>query len=121
MKYRLSRRAETDIFFILRNTRKQFGPAQVLAYAEIINRGLARLTDACALPAGVDRSDIDTGVKSYHLELAAKKRGGASHILYFKEIDAGGAPELVVLRVLHEAMEPRRRLMIALREEEGET
>ncbi len=62
------------------------------------------------------------GVESFHLEFAAKRRRGAAHTLYFTQMrDATGAPEIVVLRVLHEAMEPKRRLIRALRDQDDDS
>jgi toxin ParE1/3/4 len=61
-------------------------------------------------PGSRARGELGAGVRSFHIELAARRRGAASHLLYYaRELvpDAGG---MVILRLLHEAMEPRRYL-----------
>ena len=79
------------------------------------------IADDPSRPACIDRGDIRKGLKSFHLELAAKRRRGAAHMLYFMEMrDATEPPEVVVLRVLHEAMEPKRRLIRALRDQDDD-
>jgi hypothetical protein len=80
------------------------------------------IADDPSRPACIDRDDIRKGLKSFHLEFAAKRRRGAAHMLYFMEMrDATGAPEVVVLRVLREAMEPKRRLIRALRDQDSDS
>ena len=116
MKPRFTAQADADVVAILRRTRKLFGPGQVMAYAEIIDEGVAMIAKNASRPAVMGRSELGPGVKSMHLEHAARRRGGAAHVLYFLETQG---EVIVILRVLHEAMEPRRRLMQALRDEEG--
>jgi hypothetical protein len=51
-----------------------------------------------------------------HLELVTRRRRSASHMIYFMEMrEADGDPTVVVIGVLHEKMEPKRRLNQALR------
>ncbi|MCW2284848.1 plasmid stabilization system protein ParE [Rhodoblastus acidophilus] len=64
-----------------------------------------------------DRSEIFPGLRSFHLELAGRKRGSAAHLLYFGVVNE---EEVVVYRVLHEAMAPKRRLAVALRSERSD-
>jgi toxin ParE1/3/4 len=109
---RLTTQAEQDIAVILRQTKRLFGPEQVLKYAGIIENALAMIAEAPSRPSSQDRSNIRNAVRSLHLELAAKRRGGASHIIYYTETADG---KIVILRLLHEAMDPRRRLIRALR------
>ena len=61
------------------------------------------------------------GVRLYHLAHAAGRRRGATHVPFYK-IAKGVEQEdqLVALRVLHERMQPKRRLIQALRGEEIE-
>lgn len=118
MKYRLTLLAERDVAAILRKTRKQFGSGQVRRYANVIERGVAMVAAEPMRPSSMERAEMGKGVRSFHLELAAKRRHGASHILYFLETSGPhGERELVILRVLHESMEPKRRLIAALRDE----
>ncbi|HEY8137105.1 MAG TPA: hypothetical protein VIF61_04640 [Methylocystis sp.] len=122
MKYRLTSAADADVLAILRQTRRDFGRGQLSIYAQIIDLGISMIADNPSRPACIDRGDIRKGLKSFHLEFAAKRRRGAAHMLYFTEMrDATGAPEVVVLRVLHEAMEPKRRLIRALRDQDDDS
>ena len=53
-----------------------------------------------------------------HLQLAAKRQGGASHVLYYRtDKSSDGTSELVILRLLGDRMEPRRRVALALRDD----
>lgn len=117
MEHRPTKEADADIAGILRKTRLLFGPGQVLACARIIEDGIAMIADDPARPASIERTELGGGVRTFHLELVRRRRHSAFHLLYFKKIAiAGGDPEVVILRVLHEAMEPKWRLMRALRE-----
>ena len=116
MKPRLTRRAERDIDGILRDTLRLFGRNQLLAYATVIDKGIAMIGADPQSPLSMDRCDIRLGVRSLHLEIAAGRRGGAAHKLYFRQAqDPEGRPEIIVLRILHEGMEPRRRLLLEMR------
>ncbi len=70
-------------------------------------------------PAVLKREELGRGVMSLHLEHAAGRHRGASHSLFCISTSADeNGPELIVLRVLHESMEPKQRLLCALREEQ---
>ncbi len=116
MRLRLTAEADADIVRALRQTRKLFGTRQVAVYADIIDRGVAMVAENPSRPSSMQRSDIREGVKSFHLELVTRRRHSASHLLYFKEMKASdGVSEVVVIGVLHERMEPKRRLSRVLR------
>ena len=96
---------------ILRELARLFGPKQRERYADLI-RAAAEMAAADPLrPGSRARDELGAGVRSFHVELAARRRGAASHPLYYLPADgpshAGG---IVILRILHEAMEPRRHL-----------
>jgi toxin ParE1/3/4 len=115
VRFRLTRQADQDIVDILRETLNSFGPRQLANYARIIDQGIAMVAEDPYRPSSMDRSDIRRNVRSLHLELAAGRRGGASHKLYFTTMaDRDQEPVVVILRVLHERMEPKRRLLRAL-------
>jgi toxin ParE1/3/4 len=83
-------------------------------YAGILDKALSMIADDPRRPAALDRSDIFPGVRSLHLSFAAGRRHGAAHKVYF----FGSRPdqtETVILRVLHERMEPNRRVLSAIR------
>ena len=117
MKARLTRRAVVDIDTILRQTKQQFGSRQFDIYAAIIENGLETVASDPLRPSTLDRSHIIPGLRSFHLELVNKKRRSAAHLLYFGlTTSEAGEPEVLIYRVLHEAMEPTRRLIGALRQ-----
>lgn len=116
MRYRLTPDADADIARVLRQTRKLFGKPQVSIYADIIDRGIAMVAEDPSRPSCAERNEIRPGVKSFHLELVKRRRHSASHLLYFMEAKAAdGATEIVVIGVVHENMEPKRKLSRILR------
>lgn len=115
MRHRLTRRADEDIAQILRDTLREFGPRQVLAYAALIDKAIAMVAEAPRRPSSTDRSDLAAGVRSFHLAVASGRRRGASHVLYFTLSDRTDRDsEVVILRVLHDRMEPWDRLPRAI-------
>jgi len=121
LRFRLTIDADADITQILRTTDRLFGEGQVKEYARIIALGIERVTADPQRAASVDAGWIREGVRLYHLEHAAGRRRGAAHVVFYKLAKGpGGQDELVVLRVLHERMQPKRRLIQALRGEEAE-
>ena len=121
MKYRLTTEADANITDILRTTKKLFGSHQVQIHSRIISDGINMVADAPYRPATTAREDIRNGIRSLHLELVSKRRHSASHLIYFKEVqDAKGEKEIVIIGVLHEHMETRRRLIKALRNSEND-
>jgi toxin ParE1/3/4 len=119
LRFRLTVDADADVARVLRTTARLFGKAQVRACAKIIALGIERVAEDSKRAASMDASWIREGVRLYHLEHAAGRQRGASHVLFYKLFkNSEGADELVVLRVLHERMQPKRRLIQALRGEE---
>lgn len=111
MRLRLTRRADEDIERILEETLRTFGSRQVQAYAELIDRAIAMVAEEPRRPSSKIRPEIAAGIRSFHVALAGGRRTGASHVLYFTVVDAADdAGEVVILRILHDRMEPRRRL-----------
>jgi toxin ParE1/3/4 len=122
MKYELTEPAGRDIRDILRDTIKVFGPRQVQVYGRVIQRGIEMVAENPDRPASFDRSEIAPGVRLLHLEVAAGRRGAAAHCLYYvKHRLSDGAGGVVILRVLHEHMEPRYRIVRALRGTRSDT
>jgi toxin ParE1/3/4 len=117
MTYELTEPAERDIRGILRDTMKMFGLRQVQTYAGIIERGIETVAENPDRPGSLDRSEIAPGVRLLHLEIAARRRGAAAHCLYYVEGRlSNGSVGTIVLRVLHEHMEPRHRVIKGLRD-----
>jgi len=121
LRVRLTRQADADIARILKQTRTLFGRGQVHAYAEIIELGIALIAENPSRPSCIERDSLRPGVKSFHLELVKRRRGSASHLIYFRETRApDGEREVVIISVVHESMEPKRKLGAALRDLDAE-
>lgn len=116
MRHELTEPAERDIRDILRGTMQMFGPRQVQAYARIIQRGIDLICEDPSRPGSLERSEFATGLRFLHLEIAAGRRGGAAHCLYYmKGRLSDGTLGIIVIRVLHEHMEPRHRVTETLK------
>ncbi|MBP2233064.1 toxin ParE1/3/4 [Azospirillum agricola] len=105
--YRLTRLAERDVTDILRESARRFGPLQRDRYAALIERAVLMVADRPERPGSRPRDELAEGVRSFHVELAAGRRGAASHTLYYVPGSSIGlADAVLILRVLHDAMEP---------------
>ncbi len=82
---------------------EKFGTAQAEIYATALSSTIDALR-AGPLTAGVrKRDDVAKGLRS--LQVRVKRRGGR-HQVYFRVAER--AREIVVVRILHDAMEPAR-------------
>jgi toxin ParE1/3/4 len=114
--YEITEPAERDIKHILRETLKMFGPRQLGNYMQIIDRSIELVAADPDRPESLDRPDVGPGVRLFHLELATDRRGGAAHCVYYSTgLLSDGSIGTVILRVLHEHMEPRRKVVRSLR------
>ena len=117
MSYEITEPAERDIKSILVYTLKVFGTGQLSVYEGIIDKGLAMVGADPDLLGSMDRSQIRSGIRLFHLELAVGRRGGASHCLYYTTgMMSNGIVGTIVLRVLGEEMEPRYKVVGALKQ-----
>jgi toxin ParE1/3/4 len=111
----LTRRADDDLTGILDFTATTFGLRQLAAYAAVVDRAVALIAADPARPGSRERSDIRAGVRSFHLELAAGRRGAAAHVIYYTVGPLGDdRVGVLVLRILHERMEPAAKVVKAL-------
>lgn len=116
MKVRYTRPADHDILRALSNSIRLFGPKQAERYLEIIRTGVQAIADEPKRPSSHARDELGRGVRSYHLQFAARRRSGASHIIYYwVSSPMDGECELIILRVLADRMDPARRVRAALR------
>lgn len=119
MTYEITLAAERDIREILSATLKMFGTHQLSAYEKIIERGIEVVGDDPRAAGSVDRSSLIPKVRLFHLEIAAGRRGAAAHCLFYTTgVMSNGETGVIILRVLHEAMEPRHKLLRSLNQYE---
>ncbi|MGH7044902.1 MAG: type II toxin-antitoxin system RelE/ParE family toxin [Stellaceae bacterium] len=111
MNYRLTEAADDDITDVLRETNRQFGSLQRERYAALIERAIEMVAEAPERPGSRQRDDPATGVRSFHIEIAAGRRGAAAHVVYYLRgrLD-DGRDGVIIARLLHERMEPLRHL-----------
>jgi len=110
-RYRLTTAADEDIVAILRETARLFGPRQRDRYAEIIRIGIEMIASEPERPGSRPRLEIRAETRSFHLELAAGRAGTAAHqIFYIGHRFDNGDEGVIILRVLHEKMEPRHHI-----------
>jgi toxin ParE1/3/4 len=83
MRHELTEPAEADIRDILRNTLNMFGPHQMQLYAGIIGRGIELVAEEPSRPGTLARDELAPGLRLLHLQIAAGRRGGAAHCLYY--------------------------------------
>ena len=116
MNYEIAEAAARDIRDILRETVKTFGARQVMVYRQIIESGIQEVAEQPLRPGSLDRADIAPGVRLWHLELTARRRGGAAHCLYYRTGPLrDGSVGVIIARVLHEHMEPRHKVVRSLK------
>ncbi|WP_281384623.1 type II toxin-antitoxin system RelE/ParE family toxin [Nitrospirillum iridis] len=104
MRYRLTSKAAVDIAEVLRHSERMFGPTQRHRYAALIHKAITMVAAEPDRPGSRSRPEIRPGLRSLHIEYAAGRRGAASHLLYYRV----GSEEIIVLRLLHEAMDASR-------------
>ncbi len=111
MPYRLTPAAAQDVADILRDTARVFGPLQRARYAALLDRAVELVVETPERPGSRRRDDLGPGIRSFQVELAARRRGAASHILYYMLTRVeDGSDGIVIARVLHKSMEPARHL-----------
>jgi toxin ParE1/3/4 len=111
VNYRLTEAAADDIADVLRETTRQFGPVQRQSYAALIERAIEMVAGMPERPGSRRRDDLAAGVRSFHVEIAAGRRGGAAHVVYYlRGRLEDGRDGVIVARLLHERMEPLRHL-----------
>ncbi|MDE2488328.1 MAG: type II toxin-antitoxin system RelE/ParE family toxin [Alphaproteobacteria bacterium] len=110
---RLTRSAEEDLRRILADSLADYGATGLERYRTLIGVALGDLSADGAPPGSRDRPELGDGLRSYHLMLC-RRRGAIDgqavrrprHVLVYRP----GPEELVVLRILHDAMELSRHL-----------
>lgn len=109
--YRVTNAAKLDFRAVLKEARDQFGTRQREVYRRLIAKGVTMVAAEAERGGSWDRGGVVPGLRAFHLENAAGKRGAAAHTLYYAvERLPDGSPRVVILRFLHESMDPRLHL-----------
>lgn len=110
--YRVTEAAKQDFRAVLTETRDRFGPRQQQIYRRLIAKGVNMVAAEPRRGGSWDRGSVLPGLRAFHLENAAGKRGAAAHALYYVvETAVDGSARVVILRLLHESMEPRQHIV----------
>ncbi len=111
----LSAEAERDVERVLEETRSMFGLRQMDAYAAIIDRALSMIAQDPTRPGSTDRSALLPTLRSFPLSFATRRLRGAAHCIYYlPRRRISGRDRVVVVRVLHERMDPVARIGSAM-------
>lgn len=106
--YRVTNAAKLDFKAILKETRERFGARQREVYRRLIAEGVKMVAAGPGRGGSWDRGGVVPGLRAFHLENAAGRRGAAAHTLYYAvERLPDGSQRVVALRLLHESMEPK--------------
>ncbi|WP_051146531.1 type II toxin-antitoxin system RelE/ParE family toxin [Marinobacter daepoensis] len=107
-KVTLTDAALADLDDILESTLEEFGTVQLKRYTEQIERAIRELEEAGNLaPLLKHRSDIRTGVAIYPL---ARKGKPSPHNFYLRMEEDTHNQSVIILRVLHQRMDPEGHL-----------
>ena len=108
-RYKYARTADRDLEIILQYTTQRFGQSQRQQYAELIDRAAALVAADPLRHGSRPREELAPGLRSFHVERAARRRGAAAHVLYYTQGTLNnGRADVIILRVLHERMDPAR-------------
>ena len=117
MNYELTPSAIKDVRGILNDTMRMFGPTQFNVYTALIDLGMAAVAKNPTIYGSSDYSELRMGIGVLHLQVVARRKGAAAHFIYYR---AGrlrdGSDGVVILRILHEHMNPKHRLTRAVSE-----
>jgi len=112
-RYRLSTTAQADLIDLLAWTQRQFGDAARKRYEALLVTALRDISSQPDRSDSVERPELGDGVRSWHLHLSRERartetgivRRPRHFLIYRVEHD-----QVVVGRVLHDAMELARHL-----------
>ena len=111
-RFRLARRAQTDLSRILATSSESWGADARSRYARLLAGAIRQVAAAPEGQGTQERSELAPGLRSFHVRHLRRDGPSASvrrpvHVLYYRVI----RPELVeIVRILHERMEPSRHL-----------
>lgn len=102
-RVRLSAAAEADFQDILRWTAERFGSTQARTYKATLAAAIAALHDGPEPLGARERPDIAAGLFALHASSAGRR---ARHLILYRV----KAPDIDVLRILHDAMDLPRHI-----------
>jgi toxin ParE1/3/4 len=111
----LSVEARRDLREILIWTQAKFGRDATLRYEDLIIRTLRDIAADTEGPGSKDRSDLQAGVRSYHLSFSRERARTSLGIVrnprHFVIYRARDNPSIIdILRILHDSRELQRHL-----------
>jgi toxin ParE1/3/4 len=109
-RFILAPAARRDLAAIIRESGSRFGPLQQERYATLLQSAIRRVADDPQCVGSKARDDILDGLRSFHLALAAHRHGAASHVLFYEQRRTAEGVFVVILRVLHDRMDPERHI-----------
>jgi toxin ParE1/3/4 len=99
--------ARQDVKDIIKESGLRFGRLQQERYALLLRSAIDRVAAEPRCIGSKACDDILGGLRSFHLGHAARRRGAASHVLFYEERrTAEGSIFVAILRVLHDHMDP---------------
>ena len=106
MTARLTPQSETDIAHILEHTLSSFGIVQFRKYQLLLDRAVEDIAETPFHPEVERAPELGELHRSWHVQLTGKRRGAAAHIVFCYCLTADPGTDIVVLRILHERMDP---------------
>jgi toxin ParE1/3/4 len=115
VKVVLSPQARRDVREILVWTQSNFGRDATLRYEDLIVQALRDIEANMECPGSQDRSDLQKGIRSYHLSFSHERARSAlgivhkpRHFVIYRPRE--GHPAIDILRILHDERDPQRHL-----------
>lgn len=109
--YRYTSAADRDIEAILRYTAIRFGPRQRQRYAALLDKAASMIAADPMRHGARPRDEVTAGLRSFHMQWAGPRLRAAAHVLYYVHGVLGdGVEAVIILRVLHERMDPTRHI-----------
>jgi toxin ParE1/3/4 len=111
-RFRLARPAQIDLANILSTSAQRWGTDGQQRYAALLAAAMRQVAAEPDGPLTRKRSDLRSGIRSFHVRYARRPAEGASvrrpvHVLYYRVVRKG---VIEIVRVLHERMDPSRHL-----------
>lgn len=109
-RFRLARRAQTDLSIILADSAERWGPEASSRYRAALISAMRQVAFDPEGPSTRARADIRADLRSFHLRNLRQDRRKPRvrrpvHVLYYRVIEPG---LIEIVRVLHDRMEPAR-------------